>query len=105
MRSRYDFMSPGSVVDEVTGNIFPDPISFNYLALKVSETPQRMVMSETDPMFFWDVVNSIYDKPELDDIILTINGISHKNFLKAGDTVLFPSFSDINNSYTTVKNP
>ena len=105
MRSRYDFMSPGSVVDEVTGNVFPDPISFNYLSLRVSEAPQRLVMSESDPAYFWDVVNSVYGKPELDDMVLTLNGISHKNFLKSGDAVLFPSLNDILGSYSTIKNP
>ena len=41
-------------------------------------------------MTFWKEVYDIYGVCGYDDIILTINGVPHKNLLETGDIIYFP---------------
>lgn len=97
--SRYDFMSDSSVADEVTHSYYPDPLSLNYLNLALTTVPIKDTMTDPKIICFWNEAASIYNIMGYDDIVLTVNGISHKNFLNPGDTIYFPSYEDINNSY------
>lgn len=99
MLSRYDFMSDGIVSDEF-GRNYPDPLSLNYLNIKVSEKPRHVRLSEEDTVSFWLTASKVYGVSQLDDIVLTVNGVPHRNFLKNGDVILFPSESDIRKSFT-----
>ena len=92
-------MSEGSVMDEVSHSYYPDPLSLNYLNLSLSSVPIKDTMSDSKIIYFWNEAATIYNIMGYDDIVLTINGISHKNFLKPGDMIYFPSFEDMNNSY------
>ncbi len=99
MFSRYDFMTEGVVADEI-GRKYPDPLSLNYLNIKVSSQPTAIRLSETDTVSFWNTTSKVYGTSQLDDIVLTINGVPHRNFLKIGDKIYFPSQEDIKRSFT-----
>ena len=98
--SRYDYMTEGVTQDEELGSYYPDPLSLNYLNLKLSDIPDRDVMTDSKIIYFWNEANSAYGVPYYDDIVLTINGISHKNFLNPGDIIYFPKLDDIKESYS-----
>ena len=98
--SRYDFMTESEIADEETNNLWPDPLSLCYLELKMSDEPVVDKMTSSKIEYFWKEADSILGTPYYDDIILTLNGVSHKNFLEAGDEILFPTLSDIKNSFT-----
>ena len=98
--SRYDFMKEGSVIDEVSGSAWPDPLTFNYHDFEMTSLPAEDKMSDTKIMFFWAEAERVYGKACWDDMVLTLNGIPHRNFLNAGDKVYFPSESDIITSFT-----
>lgn len=94
-KSRYDFMKDGVVADEITGSFYPDPLSLNYSDFSMSSVPVKNTMSEKKIIFLWKEAESLYGSPCWDDIVLTLNGIPHKNFLNVGDDLFFPSENDI----------
>jgi len=98
VNSRYTFMKPGSVTDE-DGSAFPDPLTLNYNNFVASETLTPIELTEVGIQYFWREVGLIYGTPELDDVVLTLNGIPHINFLDDEDIILVPSQNDIINSY------
>ena len=98
-QGRYDFMKEGVVSDEISKSNYPDPLSLNYLNLTLSENPFSDKMTDSKIIYFWKEVKDIYGTPHYDDMILTLNGISHKNFLKQGTTIYFPILSDLTNSF------
>ena len=102
--SRYDFMKEGKVKDEVSGNYYPDPLSLNYLnyflkAQYTNDLPVEVKLTENNIRFFLNTVDGVYFAPIYDDIILTLNKYSHKNFLKVGDIIKFPNVSLIESSF------
>lgn len=98
--SRYDFMTSGVVQDEVTGSYYPDPLSLNYLNFKMSKIPLKDIMTDSKIIKFWNEAASMYGSAVYDDIVLTLNGVAHKNLLKPNDEVYFPELSDIQSSFT-----
>nr|DAE47652.1 MAG TPA: hypothetical protein [Bacteriophage sp.] len=97
--SRYDFMNSGTTKDEVSGSYYPDPLTLNYLDLNMSEVPLKNTMTDAKIITFWNEAHTLYGVSGYDDIILTLNGIPHKNFLMPGDTIYFPILDDITTSF------
>ena len=87
--SRYDFMKEGLAQDEVIGSNYPDPLSINYHNIQPT-TAIKDRLTESKIMTFWKEVYDIYGVCGYDDIILTINGVPHKNLLETGDIIYFP---------------
>lgn len=98
MVSRYQYMSASSVKDENQNN-FPDPLSLNYNNISISKKPDIIFANEGDIKYLWRTTNKVYGTPALDDVVLTLNGYPHKNFLKEGDPIIFPSADDIRTSF------
>lgn len=98
MDSRYQYMKASSVRD-INQNNFPDPLSINYNNISLSKKPEILYIEESDIKYFWMVSNKIYGAPELEDVALSLNGYSHKNFLEEGDPVIFPDKEDIKASF------
>lgn len=98
MDSRYQYMK-ASAVRDVNQNNFPDPLSLNYNGISLSKKPEILYVEESDIRYLWMVSNKIYGEPELEDVTLSLNGYSHKNFLEEGDPVIFPDKEDIKASF------
>ena len=94
MDSRYQYMK-ASPVRDINQNNFPDPLSLNYNSISLSKKPEILYVGESDIRYLWMVSNKIYGEPELEDVALSLNGYSHKNFLEEGDPVIFPDKEDI----------
>jgi hypothetical protein len=99
MKSRYNYMEEGSVRDSVSGDFYPDPLTLNYHNFQMNSNPIPKELSETDIARFWVVAHQAYGVAELDDMILGLNGIPHKNLLKDGDIIYIPSRDDIDASF------
>ena len=97
--SRYDFMTDSKVRDEVTRSYYPDPLSLNYNNFSLSSVPAKDSLNSVKIKFLWKEAESVYGKPCWDDMVLTLNGVPHKNLIKSGDSLYFPSESDIRNSF------
>lgn len=97
--SRYDFMTEGLVVDEATGQAYPDPLSMDYTDLTLTTEALRDVMNDDKISTFWHETELAYGNAIYDDMVLNLNGVMHKNLLEKGDSIYFPSASDIRNSF------
>ena len=84
MDSRYQYMKASPVSD---------------INISLSKKPEILYIEESDIKYFWMVSNKIYGAPELEDMTLSLNGYSHKNFLEEGDPVIFPDKEDIKASF------
>lgn len=104
MNSRYDFMREGTVKDEKSGSLYPDPLSLNYLNFDVTEIPYEDKLTDNKIRLLWLEAQSLYGTACWDDIVLTLNGVPHKNFLRTGDSLHFPSQSDIIKSFERGRN-
>lgn len=93
-------MTSGVVQDEVSGSYYPDPLSLNYLNFKMSKIPLKDTMTDSKIIKFWNEASLIYGVAVYDDIVLTLNGVAHKNLLKPNDEVYFPELRDIQSSFT-----
>lgn len=98
--SRYDFMKEGAVVDEATGQAYPDPLSMDYTNLTLTTETRRDVMNDDKISTFWHEAEIAYGSAIYDDMVLNLNGVMHKNLLEKGDAVYFPTASDIKDSFT-----
>ena len=92
-------MSDGIVKDEIIGSNYPDALSINYLNIKLSSKPGAKRVTESDCVSFWNTVSGFYGGCFYDDIVLTINGVPHRNFLENGDKIYFPAEKDIKKSF------
>lgn len=98
MRSRYDFMKEGVVYDE-DGSAYPDPLTFRPGTIKLTSRPEQITLTEHTITKLWKKLHEYYGTTDYDDIILTLNGIPHRNFLKEGMILLLPKIEDIETSY------
>lgn len=93
-------MIPGMVSDTIDHQNYPDVLSLNYNNFKLSQTPRAIVLDDNQIIRFWALVNDLWGSCENDDILLTLNGISHKNFLHNGSPLIVPEKSDIKSSFS-----
>lgn len=98
MRSRYSFMK-ASTYRDIDGNFFPNPASVNFNNLQASKTTP-IELTEYSCEKFWIVPHNLYNVFEFDDVLLSINKIPHKNFLKPGDVLIAPRLEDIEVSFS-----
>lgn len=97
--SRYDFMEEGKVRDDITRSFYPDPLSINYNNFVMSSQPVKDKLNSVKIKYLWKEAEQVYGNPCWDDVTLILNGIPHRNFIKSGSTIYFPSESDIKRSF------
>lgn len=93
-------MESGRVVDEESGQAYPDPLTLDYNDLQITSDPIRDVMNDDKLSILWAEADKVYGNTIYDDMVLNLNGVMHKNLLEKGDPLYFPSSSDIRNSFT-----
>lgn len=110
MITRYDLMSESTQID-IDNDSFPDPLSLNYNdILNSKDFSIPPLQYEIDELFIKKPYMYIYtyysNKPILkiidskgnvflDDIILDINNIKHKDYLKEGEIIYFPDAEEL----------
>ena len=97
--NRYDFIEPSTTIDEATGNAYPDPLTISYFDLKISSNPIKRVMTKHSANNFKLEAWEVYKDEYADDLLLTLNDIPHKNFIKSGDVIYYPALDDIKRSF------
>jgi len=110
MITRYDLMNESTATD-IDNDSFPDILSINYKeVLESNEFIVPPLQIDIDEMFINKPYLFIYtyysNKPEvtimdskgqvyLDDIILDINNVKHRDALVDGDRILFPDANEL----------
>jgi len=95
MKTRYDFMKQSDVQDPEDKSFYPDVLSLNLNTFRATQPLTPVEVSDLDLEKFWWTTQRIYGTAELDDVVLSLNGIPHRNLLKEGDIVFFPAAIDI----------
>lgn len=99
MNSRYNYMKESSVQDQ-NGYCFPDPLSLNMMQFRMSTVPTPSRQTSNSIRKFWTEAYSYYNTCEWDDLVLSLNGVPHKNLLTPDSVVLFPAVTDIVASFS-----
>ena len=99
MTSRYDLMADSNVAD-TDGDTWPNPLSVNFNNAKLTSIPTEHVVSRGDISKFWYYYYQRYGTTELDDLLLTLNGIPYIGCLEEGDKIAEISGDDINSFYS-----
>lgn len=96
-RSRYDLMTPSSVVDEIGGEPYPDVMSLRYQEFEFTSVPRRIraIMRYVDKPYL--IAKDHYDSYFYDDILLDLNLVPHYDFLEKEMVMYMPSGSDLKN--------
>lgn len=102
MKSRYDFMKASSVQDPEDGANYPDVLSLNFNGFTATQKPYIVEVDASNIEHIWALVYTYYGTSEYDDMVLSLNGIAHKNLLKEGDVLLIPVLEDIETSFRRV---
>ncbi len=116
MKTRYDLMD-SSVVTDTDNEVFPDPLSLNYREILNSKTFNiPMLQYEIDDAFiekpyiltytYYSTYNEKMcsdDKGQvfLDDVILDLNNVKHKDAMKTNDMIYFPDPSQLSSFIST----
>lgn len=98
MKTRYDFMKAGSVKDE-DGAYYPDVLTLNYNVFTARQALTPIELTDVDIDKFWWTTQKVLGTAEYDDVVLTLNGVPHRNFLEEGQIIFFPAVSDIESSF------
>lgn len=100
MNSRYSIMKESNVAD-IDGDTWPNPLSINYVGAKLTNIPNEHVVSRGDIARFWEYYYKRYGSVELDDILLTLNGIPYIGCLEEGDKIAELDEADLNNFFSS----
>lgn len=96
MRSRYDFMTAGQVVDE-DGDKFPDPLTAPFNNVQFTQIPGIKQVSDIDILKFWTFMVKEYNIQDLDDVLLSLNQVPYIGYLEPGDSILLIDLDDLKN--------
>ncbi len=99
MKTRYDYMKESSVRDTEDGAFYPDVLTLNLNTFTATEALIPIELTDIDIDKFWWTVQKQYGTAELDDIVLTLNGVTHRNFLEEGQIIFIPAKRDIESSF------
>ena len=98
MRSRYDFMTESTQLD-IDGSHYPDPLSLNYNGFDPKTALTPIELDDESIRYFWWTTYKVYKTAEYDDLVLTLNGVPHKNFLVEDQVIYFPAITDFQKSF------
>lgn len=92
--NRYDFMQESRVCDE-DGLPYPDILSVNYSDFAIENVPLFQKVSAGDISKFWIYMHKNYNRPDLDDVLLNMNGVPYVGMLEPGSILANFDINDI----------
>ncbi len=94
-RSRYALMQPSRVLDEVSGEAYPDVLTAEYQDFIFNSTPKRVqtTLQDVDKPFLLNLQH--YGSTSGDDILLDLNLVPHIQYMEPGMIMYIPSTSDM----------
>lgn len=94
--SRYTLMKSSEVIDENSGEAYPDIFTVDYSSFDFTEIPSEITieLKHLEKPFY--IIKENYGIYVGDDILLNLNLIPHYKYLTAGDTFYVPSRVDFN---------
>jgi hypothetical protein len=98
--SRYDLLQESEVIDPITKEKYPDPLSINYDDGELTKVPFAHQMSDADLdkwwlFFFNEYSKQNYPTTSYDDLLLNINGVPYLGTLQPGSVIYIPDYNDL----------
>jgi hypothetical protein len=103
MTSRYDLMNSSNVRDSQDNESYPDCISVNWNNFTLQTAPYLKYIEQRHISKLWLLTYSMYQRTELDDILLIINNVPYREMMEPGDQFFIPAIEDINDFITKNK--
>jgi hypothetical protein len=100
MKSRYDYLKESQVQDE-DKEFFPDVLSLSYDQGVLTQIPTLHKIDSRDLSKFWKYMYERYQRTDMDDVLLNINGFPYLGMLKPGDELYEPKAEDLEGYITT----
>jgi len=93
-RSRYSVMEPSTVIDEETGELYPDILTAEYQDFDFTTMPMRirLLPQYVDKPF--NLMRDYYDTYVGEDILLDLNLIPHWKYMEPGMSFYIPHIAD-----------
>jgi len=88
-------METSDVIDEETGEAFPDILTADYASFRFSRSPTRYRLKPQDIDKFFNLHKRVYGSYNGDDILLDLNLIPHRTYMETGSLVFLPSTRDM----------
>lgn len=98
MKSRYGLMEQSDTKAQ-DGTFYPDVCSFPIHKFKLTSNPKEHSITSIEVLRPDLIVWFDYDLNEFDDILLWLNGISDVRSMTAGDVILVPTRTDMEDFY------
>lgn len=98
MKSRY-LITKAGVNSNQYGDLYPDMCTFDMSKFRYTEQPTTYTLTSVDCYRFDLVSFAFYNTSDYTDLLLLLNGKLGFRDLSAGDQILIPSITDINNFY------
>ena len=78
-----------SVVEDIDGDQYPDPLTINYQRAidKTTGYPDGFKLTRVDLKKLWVKLYKETGQTELDDVLLSVNGIEHQGVLEPEDVI------------------
>ena len=96
--NRYDFMKSSDQCD-TDGETWPDPLSIRYNNIKLTTMPRSLNSgkgaSAADIAKFWYTMYKYYGTSDLDDVLLSVNGIKYIGDMHLGDSLAMLDYNDL----------
>ena len=92
-------MKESEIKDEISGELYPDPLSFDISKFKRTSIYETTTISQQDIIRSDLLSYRKYGNSEFDDILLLLNVIGHVCLLDPGEEIEIPQLSDIENFY------
>lgn len=96
--NRYDYMKSSNVCD-TDGETWPDPLSIRYNNIKLTTLPRTLNngkgASAADIAKFWYTMYRYYGTSDLDDVLLSVNGIKYIGDLHLGENLAMLDMKDL----------
>ena len=95
MKSRYTFMKESSVIDKEDQQQYPDPLSISYNNYKPYYELISHEMTSTDLAKIFNMMQREYGVQELDDVLLSYNGVPYIGMLEPGNSIYLLKIEDL----------
>lgn len=99
MRSIYDLMEEGTVLDEEDNQAYPDIMTLAFDTFEYRTSAEKHYLSDADIKRIDSLMSRKYGVAQYDDLVLLLNGVDYLYEQEPGVEVKLPTLRDIERFY------
>lgn len=93
-KGRYSIVAPSNQIDEIDGEVYPDILTIPYEAFPFTQKPVKHTISWVEEKKPYRITKDYYARYDVDDILMDLNLIPHKEYIDVGYTLYIPIARD-----------